>query len=225
MRGATMRASGRLGWRVAAVAAFAATAALAVTLSRGAPMRAALTSAKHPTGTTARAGAARTRAAGTPRCATSRLHISVGTAASTGARTLRVTQYRLEFTNESGAACVLSGYPQVAAYRGDGAPVGNAAGRAAGTAARRVLLAPGATAHAVLVASIAPASCAPVLAAGLRVVPPGQSAARYVGHALTACSAEGTRSLVYLRVRAVEPGTGAAAHRPRERRATATPAS
>ncbi len=217
MRGATMRASARLGWRVAAAAAFAATAALAVTLSRGAPMRAALTSAKHPTSTTASAGA--------PRCATSRLHISVGTAASTGARTLRITQYRLEFTNVSGAACVLSGYPQVAAYRGDGTQVGNAAVRAAGTAPRRVLLAPGATAHAALVASIAPHSCAPVIAAGLRVVPPGQSAARYIGHALTACSAVGPHSPVYLRVRAVEPGAGAAGRRPRERQATGTLAS
>ena len=36
-----MRAAARHGWRAAAVMAFGATAALAVTLTRGAPMHAA----------------------------------------------------------------------------------------------------------------------------------------------------------------------------------------
>jgi len=195
-----MRASVRFGWRVAAIAAFAATAALAVTLSRGAPMPAALTTARHVT---------KQHAAATPRCATSRLHISVGTAASTGASALGVTRYRLEFTNVSGATCALSGYPQVAAYR-DGAQVGNAAVLDTTDAARRVLLAPGESAHAAVIASVSPGACRPVRAAGLRVVPPGQSEARYIGHALTACSAAGPAAQAFLRVRAVEPGTGIA---------------
>jgi hypothetical protein len=195
-----MKASVRLGWRVAAIAAFAATAALAVTLTRGAPMPAALTSARD---------AAKQHAAkGTPRCVTSRLHITVGTAASTGASALGVTRYRLEFTNVSGATCALSGYPEVAAYRDDGTQVGNAAALDTTGAVRRVLLAPGASAHAAVIASVAPGACHPVMAAGLRVVPPGQPDARYIGHALKACSAAGLRAPVFLRVRAVQPGTG-----------------
>lgn len=206
-----MTASVRLGWRVAAIAAFAATAALAVTLSRGAPMHAALTSARHVT---------KQHAAATPRCVTSRLHISVGTADPAGAS---VTRYRLEFTNVSGVTCALSGYPQVAAYRGNGAQVGNAAVLDATVAARRVLLAPGGSAHAAVIASVSPGACRPAAAAGLRVVPPGQSQARYVGHALTACSAAGPAGPAFLRVRAIQPGTGITA-RPRPRPA-ATPGS
>jgi hypothetical protein len=197
-----MRASVRLGWRVAAIAAFAATAALAVTLSRGAPMPTALTSARHVT---------KQHAAAPPRCATSRLHISVGTAASTGARALGITRYRLEFTNVSGVTCTLSGYPEVAAYRSDGAMVGNAAIPDTTVTVHRVLLAPGESAYAAVTASVSPGACRPVIAAGLRVVPPGQSQARYIRHALKACSAAGPGAPSFLRARAVQPGTGVAA--------------
>jgi hypothetical protein len=196
-----MRASVRLGWRVAAIAAFAATAALAVTLSRGAPVPAALTTARHVA----------KHAATPPRCATSRLHISVGTAESTGTSALGVTRYRLEFTNVSGATCALSGYPEVAAYRGDGVVVGKAAVLDTTVTARRVVLAPGESAHVAVIASVSPGACRPVIAAGLRVVPPGQSQARYIGHALKACSAAGPGAPAFLRVRAVQPGTGIAA--------------
>ncbi|HLH85165.1 MAG TPA: DUF4232 domain-containing protein [Trebonia sp.] len=202
-----MRASVRLGWRVAAVVAFAATAALAVTLTRGAPTHAALTSARHL--------AREQGASGTPACATATLRISVGAGTSPADRA--VALYRLEFTNVSGAACTLSGYPQVAAYRGDGALVGNAAGRDTSAAARRVLLAPGATAHAAVIASVSAGPCRPMAAAGLRVVPPGQSAASYVPHVMRACSAAGPRAPVYLRVRAIQPGAGTAAPGPGER--------
>jgi hypothetical protein len=211
-----MRATVRLGWRVAAAVAFAATAALAVTLTRGAPTDAALTSARHTVkGQAVREHTAREQAAkehsgdGAPRCVTSGLRITVGADARAADRA--VSGYRLEFTNVSGAACTLSGYPQVAAYRGDGVQVGNAAGRDTSAAARRVLLAPGATAHAGVIASVAAGPCRPAAVTGLRVVPPGQSAARYVPHALRACSAAGPRAPVYLHVRAVQPGAGTAA--------------
>jgi hypothetical protein len=184
-----MRASVRLGWRVAAIAAFAATAALAVTLTQGGPEHAALTSAKHVT---------KQRAA--PRCAASRLRISVGITASAP----RVTRYRLEFTNVSGVTCTLSGYPEVAAYRGDGAQVGNEAGRDASVAARHIVLAPGASAHAAVTASVPRGPCRPVIASGLRVVPPGQKAASYIRHTVRACSAAGPRAPVFLRVRVVQ---------------------
>ena len=206
-----MTASVRLGWRVAAIAAFAATAALAVSLTQGGSTPAALTSAKHVTKQRAAGGA--------PRCATPRLRVSVGTGTgastgtstgastgtSTGASAPRVTRYRLDFTNVSGVTCTLSGYPEVAAYRGDGAQIGNEAGRDTSVAARHIVLAPGASAHAAVTASVSRGPCEPVVAAGLRVVPPGQAAASYIRHTLRACSAAGPRAPVFLRVRAVQP--------------------
>jgi hypothetical protein len=44
--------------------------------------------------------------------------------------------------------------------------------------------------------------------AGLRVVPPGQSAARYVKRSLTACAAHVPWGEDYLQVRAIQPGSG-----------------
>lgn len=193
-----MRAAARLGWRIAAVVAFGATAALAVTLTRGAPMHAALISARNH--------------AAAPRCAASGLRISLAadTTAASGLG-LEVTRYALDFTNVSGTACALGGYPAVAAYRGSGAQVGNAASADTTAIAHRVVLAPGATARAAVTASVASSGsasasgCRPVVATGLRIVPPGQRAPRYIRHSLVACSAAGPRAPVFLRVRALQP--------------------
>jgi hypothetical protein len=194
-----MRAGASLGWRVATVVAFGATAALAVTLSRGAPMNAALASAK------AHAAAAARPAAATAGCAVSGLRISLGQ----GARvTAGITRYPLDFTNVSSAPCTLVGYPEVTAYRGDGVQVGAAAGHDRSVAARRVLLAPGQAAHATLDASMPAARCRLVRVTGLRVVAPGQAEARYVRRPLTTCAARGSGGQNYLRVRAIQPGTG-----------------
>jgi len=188
-----MRASGRLGWLGGAAVAFAATAVLAVTVSRGGPAHVALTSTQQPGGAHGASGAAQ--------CAASRLRISLGTSAGASVSTL-------EFTNVSGTACALSGYPAVAAYGAGGAQIGNAAGRDTSVAARRIVLDPGATAHAAVVASVSAGSCRPVAATGLRVVPPGQSAARYIRHAMPACAVAGQQAPVFLHVRAVQPGSG-----------------
>jgi Protein of unknown function (DUF4232) len=190
-----MRAAARLGWRVAAVVAFGATAALAVTLTRGAPMHAALISARNHDAA--------------PRCAASGLRISLGAvpAAATGVRP-GPTSYALDFTNVSDAKCELRGYPAVAAYLAGGAQVGNAAAADTTATAHRVVLARGETARAAVIASAAgPAAggCRPVTATGLRVTPPGESAARFIRHSLLACSAAGPRAPVFLRVRAVQP--------------------
>ena len=58
-----MRAAARLGWRIAAVVAFGVTAALAVILTRGAPMHAALIATRDHDAA--------------PRCAASGLRISL----------------------------------------------------------------------------------------------------------------------------------------------------
>jgi Protein of unknown function (DUF4232) len=198
-----MRAGAGLSWRIATVVAFGATAALAVVLSRGAPTDAALASAKGPN--TQHAAADTRTSAATGRCASSGLRISLGS----GARvTTVVTRYPLDFTNVSGAPCTLAGYPEVTAYRGDKVPVGAAAGRDRSVAARRIVLAPGQTAHATLDAAVPAARCGPIRATGLRVVTPGQKGARYVRRSLTACTAVGPGGQEYLRVRAIQAGTG-----------------
>jgi Protein of unknown function (DUF4232) len=200
-----MRAGASLGLRIATAVAFGATAALAITLSRGAPMHAALTSDKGQSGPHAAAsGPSTATSAAAPRCAVSWLRISVGA----GSRVTTVlTRYPLDFTNVSGAPCTLTGYPQVAAYQGDGTEVGDAAVEDTAVAALRVVLAPGQTAHASLDASLS-VRCRPVRAAGLRVVPPGQSAARYAKRSLTACAAHVPWGEDYLHVRAIQPGSG-----------------
>ena len=205
-----MRASGRL-WRGIAGIAFAATAVVAVTVSRGGPAHVALTSARNPSEAHGATGATQ--------CTASRLRISLGAGSGPGARAsagrgrsagASVSVSTLEFTNVSGTACALSGYPEVTAYGAGGAQLGNAAGRDTSVAARRIVLAPGATAHAAVVASVSASSCRAVVATGLRVVLPGRSAARYIRHAISACGLAGPRAPVFLHVRAVQPGNGGA---------------
>ncbi|HSZ40395.1 MAG TPA: DUF4232 domain-containing protein [Trebonia sp.] len=194
--------SSRLAWRVAAVAAFAATAVLAVALSRGAPMDTAsfvsagsgisATQGPAPRGMSAQATSA-------TRCDASRLRIRV----SGGGPAMR---YAVEFTNVSPSTCTLTGYPSVSAYGARGAQVGNAAARDT-SAVRRIVLAPGASADARVVAS--PTSfgarlCHAVTADGLHVVPPGQTDGQDVQHTLPACSARGHQAPVFLRVLAIQ---------------------
>jgi hypothetical protein len=204
-----MRAGASLGLRIATAVAFGATAALAITLNRGAPVHAALAPEKGQKATHA-AAATRSPAATTlstasaPHCAMSGLRISVGA----GSRvTSVVTRYPLDFTNVSGTPCTLTGYPEVTAYQGDDAVVGGVAARDTSAGAARVLLASGQTAHTSLDASLS-ARCRPVKVSGLRVVPPGQSAARYVKRSLTACADRGPADEGYLRVRAIQAGSG-----------------
>lgn len=194
-----MRASVRVAWRVAAAVAFAATAALAITLTRGASLHTSLI-ARNSSSSTRDTVAGATRApTGPPRCALSRLDVSI---VSTRAA------HALEFTNTSGIACTLSGYPQVSAYVTGGAQVGNAAALDTSVIARRIVLAPGASAHAAVVDSASVGRCRVVAASGLRIVAPGQTVPRYVAHAVRACSASGRTGPVFLRVRAIEAGTG-----------------
>lgn len=204
-----MRASVRVAGRVAGAAAFAATAALAISLTRGGPESAALTS-QRDTPTVSHDSEP-------PRCDPSRLDISIALAASAASHrvpghiSLASLRFPVDFTNTSGAACSLSGYPEVSAYRSDGMQVGKAAALDTTVAARRIVLAPGATAHAAVVDAAPGARCRPVAVLGLRIVPPGEDVPRYIRHTMTACSASGRKAPVFLHVRAVQPGTGIAA--------------
>jgi hypothetical protein len=123
------------------------------------------------------------------------------------------SRYPVNFTNTSRGACSLIGYPDVAAYQaGDTGlrQVGIPADRLGVGEARRILLQPGATAHAEIDLS-APrleTACQPVSVTGLRIVPPGASRAWYLRAPLKACSVTGPRALAGLRVRAIAAGPG-----------------
>lgn len=193
-----MRSSAGAAWRVAPAMAFVATAALAVGLSRGMPLRASLVSTHN--GTSASAPAIPANPADRPWCGPSRLRIRVKDTGMT-------LSYAVEFTNVSASPCVLSGYPSVSAYGASGAQVGNAAGRDATVAVARVVLAPGGSADASVIASgatLRAQRCHPVAAFGLHIVPPGGTAGPYVRHALTACSVSGRHAPVFLRVLALQ---------------------
>ena len=200
--GSTVTKYGHIAWRVIAVVAFAGTAALAVTLSR-APVRpdhAALSSnlTQSP-------------------CATSGLEAWLGLAqAARPATADRLeptgTYYTLEFTNVSARVCSLYGYPDVSAYAGDqvgGTQIGSAAARDTSVRPRPVTLAPGQTAHAVLLVAstktLKPTSCAQVTAPELRVTLPDQVRPAFVPIHLPACSKKGPE---VLSVQPIQPRPG-----------------
>jgi len=217
--------SSRIMWRVAAILAFAATAAIAVALSRSGAIDTSLDSvhADSPgatTAATAQSAPARESpgarpSAPVPGCQTSRLRITVRGPEGAAQRAAMAT-LSIEFANGSPAACALRGYPGVAAYRANGAPVGNPASHdspAGGqSGAQPVVLAPGASAHSTVLVSAAASpgqQCRPVTAAGLRIAPPGRPAigqAGQSGQTGQAGSAAGRNAPVFLRVRAVQPG-------------------
>jgi hypothetical protein len=139
-------------------------------------------------------------------CGTASLQLTVDASqADSGAGS---TYYPLDFTNTSAASCQLYGYPGVSFVTTPAS-----AGRQIGAAARRgsafpkvtVTLAPGQTAHAWLKVAEAgnyPSStCRPATAGGLRVYPPGQTAAGYVSHRFSACSSASAALLTVLPVR------------------------
>ncbi len=187
---------GQIGWRIAAVAAFVGTAALAVALTR-APVHRDASLASDTSGRV---------------CATSGLEAWLGLGAADADRTgtdgnstARIrpatgTYYTLEFTNVSHRACRLFGYPEVAAYRASpvtGGQIGSAAARDTTVRPKPVMLAPGATAHAVLLVTAAsrPAGCALVTAEELRVTLPSQGRAAFVPVHIPVCSEKGHVSL------------------------------
>lgn len=142
---------------------------------------------------------------GTP-CATSSLAVRLGASQGTAGS----TYVELDFTNISGAACTLYGYPGVSfTARTDGATqIGAAATEISSPARQLVTLAPKAVAGAVLRVVFAgnfPASaCHSVTAHYLRVYPPNELTPLYVGYTSPTCST----STQVLSVSVVQPGAG-----------------
>lgn len=96
--------------------------------------------------------------------------------------------YPLEITNVSRHSCTLAGYPGVSAYRSNYTQLGPAAGRT-GQPHRTIVLAPGATAHALIKITDWGVVCSTsVEAAGLRVFPPGQTVSQTIPFPFGACA-------------------------------------
>jgi hypothetical protein len=186
---------GRLVWQVIAVAAFAATAAVAVTLTR--PQSAALTevaAACRAAGLQARLGAAPDPGV-LPR---------INRAGSAKAH----VYFTLEFTNISRQTCSLYGYPGVWAYSG-GRQIGSPATADTSIRPSTVMLKPGATAHAVLRYTVTrrfdAAACRQVTVPELRVSAPRAGGAVLVPLTIPVCSRRGPD---FLSVQAVQPRAG-----------------
>jgi hypothetical protein len=126
---------------------------------------------------------------GPGQCPTSALRVTIGQANGAAGS----IYYPLVFTNASGVACTMFGYPGVSFVTGiSGSQLGGAAVRNPTFAANLVTLGPGATAHAslqVVVAQNYPAStCHPVTAHWLRIYPPGQFASLHVSFTAVTCT-------------------------------------
>lgn len=123
-------------------------------------------------------------------------NVSVWVAVGQGNGTAGTTYYPLEFTNTSGHACSLYGYPGVSAISRTGQQLGSPAGWGSLSGAQRVVLAPGATAHTILayhdVGAYTPRVCDPVYTTfELRIYPPDQRLATYAAFGFEACSHPG----------------------------------
>lgn len=132
-----------------------------------------------------------TATAGLAACNTSVLSVILASDAEGGAA--GSTYLPIDFTNTSGSACTLYGYPGVSFVTGPaGTQIGAAATRASNISSVSVVVAAHATAHAWLqvvgAGNYPAATCRLVTAHWLRVFAPGNTAASYVGHSFPACS-------------------------------------
>ena len=124
-------------------------------------------------------------ASGTPACTSADLKVSLGGGAGAG---MSQNHIGLQLRNTGSSPCTVYGYPGVSWVAGaDGHQVGAAAQRQSnnsGSAEQTITLAPGALASAPLdivdAAVIPPAECKPVPVLGLRVYPPGETAALFL---------------------------------------------
>jgi hypothetical protein len=144
-------------------------------------------------------------AAGTG-CATRSLKATVGLAQGAAGSVYQI----IDFTNISGAACTLFGYPGVALAGGTPVTqIGAAAARSTASSPRLVTLAPGKTANALLRITQAenyPASrCAPKASTYLQIYPPNQTTPIYLAYKSTGCSSSAVNLLT---IGVVQPGNG-----------------
>jgi len=192
-----------MSWLVAACGSSAPPQSVTSTSASAAASASASTA---PPATTAPSTTASSGAVGVATCSTTSLVLTVDDSQASGGA--GNSYYPLNFTNTSSATCEMYGFPGVSfvtAPTGTGQQVGAAAlrGEASDVA---IQLAPGGAAHAWLKVATAlnyPApDCQPVTVHWLRVYPPGETAAGYVGQTFTACSSASAPLLTILPVRA-----------------------
>lgn len=137
----------------------------------------------------ASAGTDSTASLAAPRCATSSLVIWLPNGMGSGAA--GSVFYKLRLTNGSGKACTVSGFPAVSAVNLKGTVVGKPASHEGGKGGA-VKLAPGASAsfqlRIVQAGNFSPSQCHPVMAAGLRVAPPGGGGGKVVPLPFETCA-------------------------------------
>lgn len=119
----------------------------------------------------------------------------------------------IDFTNVSGSACTMYGYPGVSFVSGrrSGIVVGAPAGRTSPPSARLVTLAPGGVASSLLritdAGAYPPARCHAVSVSWMQIFPPDQTAALHLFYATTVCA----KPVVTVHVNVVVPGSGGSA--------------
>jgi hypothetical protein len=145
---------------------------------------------------------------GPPPCPTSALRVSVSGSQGAAAGS---SYYPIVFTNISGTACTLYGYPGVSfVAEAGGGQIGTPATENPAHPRQLITLAPGQAGHAELqvvnAENYPPADCGMVAAHWLRVYPPNQTAALYASFTAQAC----TKPRTILTVETVQPGTSGA---------------
>jgi hypothetical protein len=143
--------------------------------------------------------------ASTLRCPTAALAVWIGV--GEGGATAGSTFYPLELTNVSSRVCHLFGFPGVSGFAGH--QLGSPAQRNHAVPEHTVTLAPGETAHTVVqitdVGNFSASQCKPVLATGLKVIPPDERTSAGVPFSFRACSKTGP---TYLSIEPIQPGVG-----------------
>jgi len=145
--------------------------------------------------------------AGPPPCPTSALTVAMGQANGAAGS----TYYPVDFTNTSGGACTLFGYPGVSFVTGVGGDqIGRAASRNPALASELVTIAANGVAHSTLqvvnAENFSDAACHMVTAHWLKIYPPNQTAPLYLSFTARACSAR-ARPVSILAVEAVRLGS------------------
>ena len=138
-------------------------------------------------------------------CQTSALRATLGAAQGTAGSAYQV----IVLANISGKTCALYGYPGVSFVTGvGGSQIGKDAARDRTTAPKVVTLAPGQSGSFALrvvdAAALPTAGCDPVTARWLKIFPPENTAALYVGYTARACA---SKTATILTTRAVTEGT------------------
>ena len=127
-------------------------------------------------------------------CTTSALKVWLGPANGAAGTMF----YPLTFVNTSKLGCTLRGYPGVTAVTGNGNQIGSPASQIPASS-KAVTLLPGKAQSALVgiveTGNFSPSQCAPVTAAGLKVVPPDQSKAVTIKKTFSTCSSTTVISL------------------------------